>query len=615
MQQGHGSRTRRRTPHQRVRLWILLGFSAAVAMLGWATLEAWRQSRAAAATSQWVDHTLLVLNTTQRFETTLLAMESDHRAYLVRGDETFAARREAQGAVANGLLGELRGLTRDNAAQLGRLREVERLLQARLDTMHDVSALIESDGINAGREIFRPQGQGSIVPLQQLLGDVRDSEEQLLEARTQASRTAAQRLRWSLLYGPGVGVLLVLAGFFALMRQLEQTDRARRGLAAASALQQTMLDSGGLIIIATAVDGRITLFNRAASDALGYAPEEMIGKATPAKFHDTEEVAARALALSRELGVPVAPGFDVFTALPQRGKPEQRVWTYVRRDGSRFPVHLVVSAFRDDDGEPLGYIGMGQDITERVAAERDIHALNHALVQRQQALEESVRDLESFSYSVSHDLRAPLRHIDGYARMLREDAGDTLDAECDRYLDEIGGSSRRMGRLIDDLLMLSRLGRTALKSVAVDMNALVRDACVDVDFGTQPKSVIQFSNLPPCVGDPALLRQVWVNLLSNAVKYSAPRGIAAQVQVEGTRLDETIRYKIMDNGVGFDMRYVDKLFGVFQRLHTQEEFEGTGVGLAIVRRVVTRHGGSVHARSRVGEGAEFWFELPLAPPA
>jgi light-regulated signal transduction histidine kinase (bacteriophytochrome) len=253
-----------------------------------------------------------------------------------------------------------------------------------------------------------------------------------------------------------------------------------------------------------------------------------------------------------------------------------------------------------------------RDVTQSHAAVAQIQQLNGELIERQAALEQANRELESFSYSVSHDLRAPLRHIDGYARILREDLGTGLDPESRRCLDTIVDSSRRMGMLIDDLLAFSRLGRKPLASRAVDMQELVRGALADVQGqrGAAP-ALVQVGPLPPADGDPALLRQVWSNLLANAIKYSAPRGEQARVQVSGERRGDLLHYSVSDNGVGFDMRYADKLFGVFQRLHSQEEFEGTGVGLAIVQRIVARHGGAVAAQAEPGRGATFRFELPI----
>ena len=232
-------------------------------------------------------------------------------------------------------------------------------------------------------------------------------------------------------------------------------------------------------------------------------------------------------------------------------------------------------------------------------------------LQEQEAreLERSNRELEAFSYTISHDLRAPLRHIDGYVRMLQEDAGDGLDGDARRYLDTISDSARRMGALIDDLLAYSRLGRRPVERTTLDMNVLT-ERVLEEAGATRSGATVDVAPLPQAWADPVLLRQAWVNLLSNALKYSAPKGDEARVEVTGERDGDTVRFRVRDNGVGFDMRYADKLFGVFQRMHAQDEFEGTGVGLAIVHQVVQRHGGRVSAQAAPGEGACFTIELP-----
>jgi signal transduction histidine kinase len=229
--------------------------------------------------------------------------------------------------------------------------------------------------------------------------------------------------------------------------------------------------------------------------------------------------------------------------------------------------------------------------------------------ERAAELERSNRELEAFSYTISHDLRAPLRHLDGYARILQEDAGEQLAPELRAYLDTISDSSRRMGMLIDDLLAFSRLGRKPLSKATVDIGDLTRRAYAEVG-GAASEAAFAVGELPEAHADPVLLRQVWVNLLSNALKYSAPKGADARIEVSGERQGAVNVYRFRDNGVGFDMRYADKLFGVFQRMHSHEEFEGTGVGLAIVRQIVERHGGRVHADAEPGRGATFTLELP-----
>jgi light-regulated signal transduction histidine kinase (bacteriophytochrome) len=228
--------------------------------------------------------------------------------------------------------------------------------------------------------------------------------------------------------------------------------------------------------------------------------------------------------------------------------------------------------------------------------------------ERTAALEAANKELESFSYSVSHDLRAPLRAVDGYAQMLTEDYGERLDDEGRRLLGVVRTSAGQMGRLIDDLLKFSQVGRRALARSPLDMRALASEVAAELG-SAYPKARIELGALPVLEGDRALLRHVWSNLIGNALKYSAQKD-APRVHISGRVEGAENIYTVRDNGAGFDMRYYEKLFNVFQRLHREDEFEGTGVGLAIVQRVVVRHGGRVWGEGVPGEGASFHFALP-----
>ncbi|HEX4987084.1 MAG TPA: CHASE3 domain-containing protein [Burkholderiales bacterium] len=270
-------------------------------------------------------------------------------------------------------------------------------------------------------------------------------------------------------------------------------------------------------------------------------------------------------------------------------------------------------ALRDASGKPRYLLGISDDITEQKRAQQAIQDLNEHLKVRAEQLEAANKELESFSYSVSHDLRAPLRAIDGFSRIFEEDYGAQFDEEGRRLLRVIRESSQRMGVLIDDLLAFSRLGRQVLARQPVDMKALAGAALQEVRAAAPgDRAEVVIGDLPPAQVDPTLLRQVWVNLLSNAVKYSSVRE-NPRIEVGSlrpARPDDAAVYYVRDNGVGFDMRYYDKLFGVFQRLHRAEDFAGTGVGLAIVQRVVTRHGGRAWAEAEVDKGASFFFSIP-----
>jgi signal transduction histidine kinase len=234
---------------------------------------------------------------------------------------------------------------------------------------------------------------------------------------------------------------------------------------------------------------------------------------------------------------------------------------------------------------------------------------NRELAMSAAQLELTNKELESFSYSVSHDLRSPLRAIDGYSRIFEEDFADRLDAEGLRLLAVIRSSSKKMGQLIDDLLSFSRMGRKPVDAAMVDMNRLIDEVWQEVSAG-HDNVKLNRKVLPSVWGDRALLRQVLLNLLSNAVKYSG-NNPSPVVDISAEKKGEELVYCIRDNGVGFDMRFYNKLFGVFQRLHTENEFPGTGVGLAIAQRVIVRHGGRIWADSELGEYAAFYFSLPI----
>jgi len=230
------------------------------------------------------------------------------------------------------------------------------------------------------------------------------------------------------------------------------------------------------------------------------------------------------------------------------------------------------------------------------------------VMERTAQLREANAELEAFSYSVSHDLRGPLRAIDGYSRMFVEDFGDSIPLEAQKFIQSIRSNSLRMGALIDDLLSFAHIGRATIRPAPIDMRELAQETWREANHEGNIR--FDLGPLPAALGDRALLKQVWVNLLGNACKYSGKQP-SPQVTVSATSPGETeVVYSVADNGTGFDMRYYEKLFGVFQRLHSQDEFPGTGVGLAIAHRVITRLGGRIWAESTPGEGATFHFSLP-----
>jgi signal transduction histidine kinase len=255
------------------------------------------------------------------------------------------------------------------------------------------------------------------------------------------------------------------------------------------------------------------------------------------------------------------------------------------------------------------------EVEQRKRREDEIRKLNNELAKRARDLETSNNELESFAYSVSHDLRAPLRHVVGYSELLQKQASSSLDEKSRRFMQTILESAKRMGNLIDDLLAFSRIGRAETKNTLVSLDHLVKDVVAEIGQDTTGRDIVwKIDPLPVCYGDRSMLRLVIFNLLSNAVKFTRMRA-QAEIEIGCVDGEDEVEVFVSDNGAGFDIQYVDKLFGVFQRLHLPEEFEGTGIGLATVRRIIHRHGGEVRAEGGVDQGATLYFSLPKAQDA
>jgi PAS domain S-box-containing protein len=399
-----------------------------------------------------------------------------------------------------------------------------------------------------------------------------------------------------------VALILVTALQWAVITRLkdnirranEEIDERRRveeSLRTSEARYRLLVEEAPLGIVTFDDEAQIVQVNPAACTMLGYQAEELIGW-NPLPLIDSSDHAR------------FEGAFTPLTA----GETMRLEQVLIRKDGSHFPV--MGSSRQMPDGR---YQYIFQDISERRQAEEAVRALNEQLDQRVRErtaeLVAANKELESFSYSVSHDLRAPLRAINGFSNLLISDYADQLPAEGLDYVNRVKENANKMASLIDDLLSFSRLGRNPLKKRRVDLRGLVVQVIEDLHSEIGNRQVKwNIENLAPCQADPVLLKQVYANLISNALKYTRPRELA--VITIGSRLlrGQTV-YHVRDNGVGFDMRYAGNLFGVFQRLHPESEFEGTGIGLAIVQRIVNRHGGRIWAEAEVDQGAAFFFTL------
>jgi PAS domain S-box-containing protein len=386
----------------------------------------------------------------------------------------------------------------------------------------------------------------------------------------------------------------------AEMALRESEERYRRVL---SALVE------GVVVIDAA--GKIISANPGAERILGAPAEKLLGLS----------IMNPAWGVLREDGSP-CPSEEFFTIKSLRtGESFSNIIIGLHRpdgqllwlDGNTQPL------FRPGKTAPYAVVASFFDITHRMQLEAEIQKLNADLEQkvnqRTSDLTLANEDLESFSYSISHDLRAPLRAIEGFSQALLEDHQKNLDAEGKRLLKSVSRNALRMAQLIDNLLAFSRIGRKNLIQQKVTMNPLVKSVVAEL-LSVEPKRSVatDIKSLTDAQGDSAMIRQVWTNLLSNALKFTR-RQPEPHIEVGCSEENGQLVYYVRDNGAGFDMQFADKLFGVFQRLHEPEEFEGTGVGLAIVQRIVRKHGGRVWAESRVNQGATFYFSLPNQLPS
>lgn len=401
-------------------------------------------------------------------------------------------------------------------------------------------------------------------------------------------------LRQSLWVSASIVGLLILAMAQAFIF-VERQQAAAQALRESEELKRLMIESAkDYAIIMLDPVGRVRNWNPGAERIIGYRAEEIIGQHFSC-FYPEEKIRDR------------FPEFELRVAA-EKGRFEDEGWR-VRKDGSLYWADVVISAMHNAQGKLLGFVKLTRDVTARKEATERIQNLNEELQRRADLLETANKELEAFSYSVSHDLRAPLRAVDGFSQAVLEDYRSHLPPEGQHYLQTIREGAQRMGTLIDDLLTFSRLSRTPLNKQSVNTSKLVRNVLEDLNSEREGRQVeIKIGELPSCQGDPALLKQVWVNLLSNSLKYTRTRKPAVIEIGCKSEQNETV-YFVRDNGVGFDMRYAGKLFGVFQRLHRSEEFEGTGVGLAIVQRVIHRHGGRIWAEAEPDRGATFFFTL------
>src|ERR1035437_9631934 len=580
---------------------LIMGFAVALALLGGVAWSDWRHTARTQETAELVARTHEVQANSSRLLSLIQDIETGERGFVVTGDPAFLKPFESALKAVGEQQRKLEQLIRD-AEQKVNWSALEPLIAERIVLAQRMVDLRQNAGFEAARqEVASGRGKAVMDKIRAEFAQMDAKEQTLLDQRAAAAKREASAAERLTSFGTSLSLVLLIAVFALLLRENRLRQRVQEQMAGnikALADFKAALDEHAIVAI-TDARGKITYVNDKFCAISKYSREELLGQ-----DHRIINSGHHPKTLIRELWQTIGGGRVWKGELKSRAK-----------DGTFFWLDTSIVPFLDEHGKPTQYITIRADITERKQAEEKIVQLNAELPAYAAQLAAANRELDAFSCSVSHDLRAPLRAMDGFAELVVQNCGPQLPDKGRHYLDVIRESAQQMGELIDDLLTFSRLSRQALEKRTVDTAGLVNECLGELAAARAGRQVeIRLGALPPCEADRSLLKQVWLNLLGNALKYTGRREHAV-VEIGCTRKPGEAVYFVRDNGTGFDMRYVHKLFGVFQRLHRADEFEGTGVGLAIVQRVVHRHGGRVWAEATVDRGATFYFTLQGTIPS
>jgi signal transduction histidine kinase/CHASE3 domain sensor protein len=551
---------------------------------------AYRSNTGFLETEEWVRHAHEILDTSHRLFIALEDVESSHRGYALSGDRRYLTSLPISRGAVPPLLAKLREITADNPRQAKRRTALEGLIEEKLDWNAEVVRRREKEGLASAVKLF-DTNQGKLLMSQvvYLMREIEDEEDALLAARLTESRDDARRTSRNVILISFFGVLMNIGWIVLIFRGIGQAEQSASDLSDSEHRLNLALDSAKMGAWDMDLRTDKTVRTLRHDQIFGYEtmqPDWGLGRFTKEHVAPADQaLVTQAFAEANKTGV-----FRLECPI-------------IRQDGIRRWVLIEGTLYRDSRGEPSRMMGI---VTDNTLEKEKAADLLRAVAQ----LAAANKELETFSYSVSHDLRAPLRSIDGFSQAVLEDNAGTLNAESVAHLARVRLASQRMAQLIDDMLEMARVSRVEMRMARVDLSALADAALIEL-ARAEPDRSVETAVTPGlhAEGDERLLRLALTNLLSNAWKFTSKSPTARIEFSSFLQPDGTPAFYVRDNGAGFDPVYAHKLFGAFQRLHTEFEFPGTGVGLATVQRVVHRHGGRIWAESAVGKGATFYFTI------
>lgn len=560
---------------------VLGGFFLALGILTLLGIFSYRNSQESIATSQMVSRTNEALYHIERLHSAHLEIEVELMRYTINVDTIFFSfYRERLNDSRTHFL-TLMDIMKDDSIQRTRLDTVRILGGKKVNLINQIIAASKYS-VDSVRSLVPSSYNAHLLRgINETIESMQRDEKKLLDQRMAANRSEVSKFYLTFITLLIATVIIMIVLILAINATLQARLQAEQALKIASEEIKDLYNNAPCGYHSLDGNGIVVEMNETWLEWIGYDRDEVINKMTLSNLFTppSQELYQKSLSEFKSKGFVNSLEFEI-----------------IRKNGNLLFILLNATAVTDENGNFIKSRSTVFNITDRHIAEERVIAAN--------------KELEAFTYSVSHDLRAPLRSIDGYSKILQEDYGSKMDNEASRLLQIIRNNAGRMSQLIDELLDFSRLGRKELDRSTVNMNALVANIKQEL-LANEKDRVIEFivKPLERVFGDISMMRQVWINLISNAIKYSKKRE-KANIEIGCNHENNRVVYYIRDNGVGFDMQYADKLFNVFQRLHKIEDFEGTGVGLALVHRIISRHGGKIWAEANVNEGATFFFFIP-----